>query len=73
MQVGPVGNRIAGVDPNPEVDGAIRRLIAIVDRDLLLDLRSTVHGSIDALEGHEQRVPAGLNDLSAVLCDRGVN
>ena len=63
MQVCTVGNRVTDVNPEPKTDGPVRRLIAIMDVNLLLYLHSTTHRPIDAVEDDEQGVTAGLNDL----------
>ena len=54
MQVRSVCNRIANVDANPEADSSIRRLLAIVERYLFLDLQGTPHRSINAVKHDEQ-------------------
>ena len=73
VEVSAIGNRVAKVDADAEADGSIRRLIAIMDRNLLLHLHRTAHRSIDAVEHDEQRVAAGLNDPAAMLLDRRVD
>ena len=72
MQVCTVGNRVTDVNPEPKTDGPVRRLIAIMDVNLLLYLHSTTHRPIDAVEDDEQGVTAGLNDSAAVLLYCGV-
>ena len=72
MQISPVGNRVAKVDPDAEADGSIGRLISVVDRDLLLHHDGTAHRSIDAIKHDEQRVAARLDDPAAMLIDRRV-
>ena len=54
VQVSAVGNRVAKVDPDAEADGSIRRLISVMDRNLLLHLNGTTHRPIDAIE-HDQQ------------------
>ena len=51
----------------------IRRLVAIMDRHLLLHLHGTAHRPVDAVEHDQQRVAAGLDDPAAVLLDRRVD
>ena len=73
VQISSVGNRIAEVDPNAKADGSIRRLIAIVDRNLLLHLHGAAHGSVDAVKDDEQGIAACLHDPATMLSDRRVN
>ena len=72
VQVSPIGNRVANVDPDAEADGSIRRLIPIVDRNLLLHLHGAPHRPVDAVEHDEQRVAASLDDPATMLLDRWV-
>ena len=73
VQVSPIGNRVADVDPDAEADGPIRGLVAIVDRNLLLHLHGTAHRSVDAVEHDEQGIAPGLDDPAAMLLDRRVD
>jgi hypothetical protein len=50
MQVSPIGNCIAYIDPNAKPDGEVRRQVAIILRNLMLDFRSTADCSINAVE-----------------------
>ena len=72
MQVSPVGNRIAKVDADAEAHGSIGRLVAIVDRNLLLHLHRTAHRPVNAVKHDEKGIATGLNDPAAVLIDRRV-
>ena len=72
MQVSSVSNRVTDVDPDAKANGSIRRLISVVDRDLLLHLHSTAHRPVDAVEHDEQGIAASLDDPAAVLLDRWV-
>ena len=72
MQISPIGNCIANVDPDAEADGAIRRLISVMDRNLLLHLHGTAHRSVDAVEHDQQEIAPGLDDPAAMLLYRGV-
>ena len=72
VQISPISNRVANVDPNPKADSSIRRLIAVVDRDLLLHLDGTAHRPVDAVEHDEQGIASRLDDPAAVLLDRRV-
>ena len=56
VQISPIGDRVADVDPNPEADWSIRGMIAIMDRNLLLYLDGAAHRSVDAIEHDEQRI-----------------
>ena len=67
VEVSAIGNRVAEVDPDAEADGPIRRLIAIMDRNLLLHLHGTAHRPVDAVEHDEQGIAAGLDDPAAML------
>ena len=69
----PSGIDIADIDADAEADGAIRGLVAIVDRNLLLHLHGTAHRSVDAVEHHEQGIAAGVDDPAAMLLDRRVD
>ena len=54
VQVSSIRNRVTYVDPHAEADGAIKRLVAVQDRHLLLHLRGALHRAIDAVEDDEQ-------------------
>ena len=73
MQISSIGNRVANVDPDAKADGSIGRLVAVMDRNLLLHLHGAAHRSVDAVEHDEQRVAAGLDDPAAMLLDRRVD
>ena len=73
MQIGSVCNRITDVDGDSEADSAIRWLIAVVYRDLLLHLHGTAHRPVDAVECDQQRIAPGLNDPATVLLDGGID
>ena len=73
MQISPIGNRVANVDPDAEADSPIRWLISVMDRNLLLHLDGTAHRPVDAVEHDEQEVAAGLDDPATVLLDRRVD
>ena len=72
MQIGPVCNRVTNVDSDAETDSAIRRLISVMGRNLLLHLHGTAHRPINAIEDDEKGIATSLNDSAAVLIDRGV-
>ena len=69
----PCGNHVADVDADAEADAPVGRLIAVIDRHLLLDLYRAAHCAIDAVERHQQQVAAGLHHSAAVLADRRVD
>ena len=73
MQVGSIGNRVADVDPDAKADGSIGRLVAIVDRNLLLHLHGAAHRAVYAVEHDQQRVAACLDNPAAMLLDRRVD
>jgi hypothetical protein len=69
VQISPVCNRVADVDPDAESDGAVGRLVAITVRHLLLHLYGATHRPINAVEHNQQRIATGLHDPAAVLLD----
>ena len=73
VKVRAVRYHVANVDGDAEADAAIRRLVTIIHRDLLLYLDCAAHRTIDAVEGDQERVTAGLHDSSAVIADRRVD
>ena len=73
VQVGPVGNRVAKVDPYAKANGSIRGLVAVVDRDLLLDLHGAPNGTVYTVEYDQQRIATSLHDFAAMLLDRRIN
>src|SRR4051812_5739428 len=62
VQIRAIGNHVTDVDANTKSNGLIGRLIAIVDRHLLLHFDCAAHCSIDAIEHDEQRITSGLNE-----------
>ena len=73
VEVSPVGNHVADVDTDPKADGSIRRLLPVVDRNLLLHRHGTAYRAIYAVEHDQQRVATGLDDASAMLTDHRVD
>jgi hypothetical protein len=71
MQVRPIGNRIAYIDPNAKADGAVRWLVAIILRNLMLDTRSAADCSINAVERRQQGIAGSLDDAAAMLLIAG--
>ena len=69
MQVRAVRDHVANVDTNAEANAPVGRLIAVIDRHLLLYLDRAAHCAIDAVECDQQRVAAGLHHSAAVLAD----
>jgi hypothetical protein len=67
MQVGPVGNRVAKVDPYAKPNGSIDGVIAIMTWGLLLYFHGAAHRPVDAVEYDQQRIPTGLYDPTAML------
>ena len=43
VQISPISNGVANVDPDPKTDGSIRRLIGVVYGDLLLYVHGASH------------------------------
>ena len=73
VQVGAVRDRVAGIYADAKADAAVRWLIAIMDRDLLLYLDGAPHRTVYTVEYNEQRVATGLNKPAPVFLDRGVD
>ena len=73
VQVSSIGNRVTNVDPDAKANGSIGRLIAVVDRNLLLHLHGTAHRPVDAVEYDQQGIAASLDDPAAMLLDRRVD
>jgi hypothetical protein len=69
MQVSSIFNCVTDVDPNAKTDGTIRWRVAVISRYLLLDVHGATHRPVNAVEYHEQRVAAGLQNPAAVLPD----
>ena len=69
----PSGDHVANIDADAEANGAIGRLVAIMDGHLLLHLHRTAHRSVNAVEHDEQRITAGVDDPAAMLLDRWVD
>ena len=46
---------------------SVRRLVSVVDRNLLLHLHGAAHRPVDAVEHDQQRVAAGLDDPATML------
>jgi hypothetical protein len=67
VQVGPVGNRVAKVDPYAKAHGSIGGLIAILDRNLFLYLHGAAYRPVYAVEYDQQGVTSGLNDPATVF------
>jgi hypothetical protein len=67
VEVSAIGNCVAKVDPYAEADRPISGLIGIVNWKLLLNFDPAAHRPVNAVEHDEQGIPAGLNDLPAVL------
>jgi hypothetical protein len=72
MQISPVSDGIANVDPNTKSDGSVEGLVAIVDWYLLLNRHGTAHRPINAIEYDQQRIASSLNNPTAMLIDRRV-
>jgi hypothetical protein len=69
MQIGPIRNRVAKIDPYAKADSSIGGLFAVVDRNLLLHLHGAPNGTVDAVENDQQRIAPSLNDPASVLFD----
>jgi hypothetical protein len=53
VEVSPIGNRIADVDPDAKANGPIGGLVAILNRHLLLHLHGALHRAINAIKRNE--------------------
>jgi hypothetical protein len=69
MQIGSVGNRIADVDPDPEKDSPIGRLVTVEQGNFLLHSDCEAQSSVDTIKYHQQGVAAGLNNSTAMAVD----
>jgi hypothetical protein len=69
MQISPVGNRVANIDPDAETNGSISGVVAIMDRNLLLYLHGAPNGPSDAFEYDQQRIATRLHYFAAMLFD----
>ena len=73
VQISPISNRVANVDPDTKADGLIGGLLAIVDRNLLLHLRGAAHRSVNAVEHDQEGVTLSLDDPTTMLVNRWVD
>ena len=62
MKVSSIGNRVADVNSNAKSDGAVRKLISVMERDPLLHLHCTTHRTVDAVEHNQQRIAPSLDN-----------
>jgi hypothetical protein len=69
VQISPVSNCVAKINPHPKADGPISGLVTVVDRHVLLDLNGAPHGTIDAVEHDQQGIATSLHDPTAMLLD----
>jgi hypothetical protein len=69
MQVGAIGNGVAGIDADAEPDAALRWSVAITLGNSLLDLHGTAYCPNNAIEHDEKRIAGSANDPSAMLGD----
>jgi hypothetical protein len=72
MEISPIGNRVSNVDPDAKSDCLARRLIAVVNGNLLLHPHGAAHRSVNAIEHDKQRVAPCLHDPATMLTDRRV-
>jgi hypothetical protein len=63
----------ANVNPDTKANGAILRLVAIQNWDLLLYLRGAADRPIYAVEDDEQGIATSLDDPATMLLDRRVD
>ena len=73
MQVRSIGYGVTDVNTNAEANGEIRKLSAVMDRNLLLYLHGALHSAIDAVECDQQGVAPGLHNPAAMLSNRRVD
>ena len=67
MQIGPISNGVANIDPYAKADSSVGGLVTVMDRDLLLNLHRAAYRSVDAVEYDQQRVTTGLDHPAAML------
>jgi signal transduction histidine kinase len=70
VQVGAIGDSIAGVDTDAEPNTTVGWPIVIVRGNLLLHFYGATHRAIDAVEHHEKRIARGVKDPAAIVSDR---
>ncbi len=73
VQVRAIRDHVTDVDPDTEADTAVRRLIAVVHRYLLLHLHRAAYRTVDAVERDQQQIAAGLDHSAAEVADRRVD
>jgi hypothetical protein len=69
VKVSAVGDRVANVDADTELDTAVGLLIGSIRWQLLLDLHGATHRAVDAVEHHKQRIACGIDDPATMLGD----
>jgi hypothetical protein len=65
VQVRPIRDHVTDVDADTEADAPVGRLVAVVQRNLLLHLHRALHRTVDAVERNQQGVAAGLHQPAA--------
>src|SRR6476661_5535247 len=73
MQVGSLGDSVTNINPNAEADVAVRQVILIMARNLLLHLHGAPDRPLDTVEHDEQRIAASLHYPASMLRDRRVD
>ncbi len=53
VEISAIGYRVAKVDPDAETHGAVRWMVAVMYRNLLLNPYGTAHRAINAIEHDE--------------------
>jgi hypothetical protein len=73
VQVSAFRNGITDVDPDPEPDSPVRRLVCIENWNMLLHLQCEPHSTFHAIEGDQEGVPASVYQPATVLRDRRID
>jgi len=73
VEIGPICNGVANVDPDPKTNGAVRRLFCIDNRNLLLHFHGAAHRTVYAVEHDQEGVASRLDDPPTVLLNRRVD
>jgi hypothetical protein len=72
VDIAPVLDNVAEIDPDTELDATIGRYIGVSLRHLTLHFDGTTHRIDDTGELKEQAVAGGLDDATAMFLDFGI-
>ena len=73
VHVGAVRDHVADIDADAEANARLGRSVAVMARQLLLHLHRAAHRAVDAVEHHQQRIAARVDDPAAMLGDRRID